>query len=1418
MRITAVRGTDLFVGSATAARQVVRVTMSGPRASVRVRVEGKRVFTPEPVTADVHPDGVTVEVGVVFQAPEGSEHRVTVVAESAGQRVTAEADLVVAETGWTMWMVSHFHYDPVWWNTQAGFTDTWLDLPLAQEKRMNFQRSAFDLVRAHLEAARDDEDYRFVLAEVDYLKPHWDTFPEDRATLGRFIRDGRVELVGGNYNEANTNLTHPESTIRNAVYGVGYQRDVLGADPRSAWMLDVFGHDPAYPGLMADAGLDSSAWARGPWHHVGAKRHTGDIGRMQFPSEFEWIAPSGRGLLTAYMADHYVAGWALERRDTLAEAMEEAYRQFSTLRQVAATRNVLLPVGHDHNIPSRFCTEIHREWNARYVWPRFVVGLPREFFAAVRADAAARGTVISPQTRDMNPVYTGKDVSYIDTKQAQRAAEVSVLDGERLATLATLLGARYPHEALDKAWRQLVYGAHHDAVTGTESDQVYLDLLTGWREADELGREVLAGSIGHLAGHVDTAGEGTAVLAVNSLSFPRDAVTTVTVTFAEPGVRGARVADPAGRDVPAVAEGPVRHPDGTLAELTLTFLARQVPALGYRVYRVLDAPTVPPGWERREGRVSIENEAFLVEADPARGGALCSIRDRRDGRELLRPGGLGAELVLQAEHSEHPVWGEGPWHLLPKGPGHGTGARPAEVVVETCALGARIVAKTTLAGLEITQETTLWQGIPRVDVRSHVDGSIGRDHLLRARFDFDVPGALPVAEVGFAAVGRSFGFPDVDAAEHLWTLDSPAHTWAGLSATARIALTRPDGTRTAHAIGVAELVEPGDGHLAGPVRALMAALVAKGVTATCTRPGGQRYGALDVDSNLPDVRIVLGAGNPVADAVLETVGARYRAALAEHGRVFVPATRTRREAWGPDADLRGPRDLPVLIVDGPDPVAAIEALTADLADACVEVPLPEGLDGTNEPADGYSVAVVNHGTPGFVVDPAGSFHLSLMRACGGWPSGVWIDGERRTVPDGSSFAWQHWTHTFAFSLLAGEGDWRQAGFARAAQDVSHPLWTGPVASGAGDLPRELSLISVEPAQVLLTAVKPAGNPLAVGEPARPGTALTLRIYDSAGAPVTATVAVHGGVRSAARTDLLEEGDGRPLAIDGDRLRLDLAAADVATLRLDPARRVPDSEVDLARTREPVQPVFTRYWLHNAGPAPLGNLPVSVHVTPTRSRLAENGSAELGVTVSCSGRAAKGTVELVVPPGWRATAPADVGYRLEPGEHARFTVALRAPDTPGQFVLAARIRDDLGQTLEDTAEFVVGERAAGDLFEVDLGVEAVDLTPGGTVFVPVFLNNPAHSEVHGEVTLVSPYGTWGAPVSAGPRTQPFTVAAGARTTVSLRLAASATARVGAHWWALVRVAAHGRLHYSRSVAIRVVGPSGDVGPNSSSNRE
>src|SRR6202008_2771815 len=262
----------------------------------------------------------------------------------------------------------------------------------------------------------------------------------------------------------------------------------------------------------------------------------------------EWVSPSGRGLPTHYMPAHYSAGWWMDSSTSLREAEDATYEVFDQLKKVALTRNVLLPVGTDYTPPNKWVTAIHRDWALRYTWPRFVCALPREFFAAVRAELAERGCAPSPQTRDMNPIYTGKDVSYIDTKQANRAAENAVLDAERFAVFAALMtGAEYPQAALAKAWVQLAYGAHHDAITGSESDQVYLDLLTGWRDAWELGRAARDNSLELLSSAVQA--QEHSVVVWNPLTHQRTDV--VTARLDPPLAVGVRVLDADGAELPA---------------------------------------------------------------------------------------------------------------------------------------------------------------------------------------------------------------------------------------------------------------------------------------------------------------------------------------------------------------------------------------------------------------------------------------------------------------------------------------------------------------------------------------------------------------------------------------------------------------------------------------------------------------------------------------------------------------------------------------------------------------------------------------------------------------------------------------------------------------------------------------------------
>ena len=120
----------------------------------------------------------------------------------------------------------------------------------------------------------------------------------------------------------------------------------------------------------------------GPMEKTAAGK--GDPTRMQFPSEFEWISPSGKGLLTAYMTDHYGSGWGMDSAPTLEAAGEAAYQEFLELKKVTTARHVLLPVGGDYTPPNKWVTALHKAWAEKYVWPRFVCSLPRDFVAAER--------------------------------------------------------------------------------------------------------------------------------------------------------------------------------------------------------------------------------------------------------------------------------------------------------------------------------------------------------------------------------------------------------------------------------------------------------------------------------------------------------------------------------------------------------------------------------------------------------------------------------------------------------------------------------------------------------------------------------------------------------------------------------------------------------------------------------------------------------------------------------------------------------------------------------------------------------------------------------------------------------------------------------------------------------------------------
>lgn len=1401
LNIREIEGRDLFVGSVDDPLQVIAVVVSGARPGSYVEAECNAGSAWG--TADDQ-GNASLEVPWRVTGAPGTYMEVHVSASSNGQHAVFNDAVLVYEPGWTVHLVSHFHYDPVWWNTQAGFLDDWLDLgPETAPGRMPGTQLGFDLVRTHLRLALLDPDYRFVLAETDYLKPYWDGFPEERSLLRHLLEAGRIELVGAMYNEPSTNLTGSELTIRNIVYGLALQGEVMPGAPQTAWQLDVFGHDPQFPGLLEGAGVTSSSWARGPFHEWGPMQTPGEKGfhpphGMQFPSEFEWVSPSGRGVLTSYMAAHYSAGWWMDAAPSLREAEAAVHELYTLLKPVSITRNVLLPVGTDHVRPNRWLTRIHRDWKTRYVWPKFEVALPREYFSLVRNEIDARGLSLPVQTRDMNPIFTGKDVSYIDTKQAQRAAEEAVIDAEKWAALAQVhVGAPYPHADLDGVWRQLMYGAHHDAITGSESDQVYLDLLSSWRDAWTTSEGLKAAALTALASSgissERAAGDPpTRVVVFNSLSWTRADL----VTFEVPSPSTVETVE--GQGVNSTCE------QLASGAFLLQFVAEAVPSLGYRQYLLREVSADQVGWST-DSSTSISNQRFSLSIDPEHGGAIVQLIDRRDDTEIVGSGGRANELLLYDEYPEHPVTKLGPWQLLPRGgPLESSASRPAVHEARRSGVGEQLVVRGTLGDVSFTQTISLWKGLDRVDCETRIEDFAGSDQLIRLRWNCPVPGALPLYEVADAVIARGFGHPNSDAVHLPHTLDNPSHNWFGLGHSAILNLRGADGSLDSkRSIGTAEIISADNPEAVSLAGQLARALIRVGVTATTSTAPWPRYGNLVHDSNIPDVRFALGGPETnafTAELVSQADPAigrelEQKSATVRGTRMYVPAVGAVGEVWRADANVTGARDVGVVVI-------ASQEVAATVADVCLELRSAE-LDVWAAPSplpptdfELRTVAILNRGTPGSVVTVDGALYMSLMRSCTGWPSGVWIDPPRRTTPDGSGFQLQHWTHAFRYALSAGPGGWREADVTVQGHEFNHPFEVVVDRSPCSS-PESKSLLSFEPERaVIVTALKAAGYPCA-GASRQPSSDLALRVYEPAGGDAEFTVSLAAGIRAIRSTDLLE----REIAL-GDQPKpsgstLQVSAADHGTFLLTPQSQSLRSAAD-PYTHE-VGPQFSRYWDHNAGPAPAGNMPLSVHIRPQEP--GTNG--DVNIVVSVAGRpGSRVSVSLGAPPGWRVKQHLEFDLGNEGWASVPLKVVKESMDFEGDLVLTAVASDGRVDVVDSRVFSPSGWPVRRSDLQATLTSQWLDdvvvVRAGQRNRVHLVIRNRAAHPVVGKAQLLSPWGTW---EMCRDWQDTFAVEAESSSSVVFDMAPPASGQQSQSW-ALVKLMWHGACHYSPAIAINV----------------
>jgi alpha-mannosidase len=130
-------------------------------------------------------------------------------------------------------------------------------------------------------------------------------------------------------------------------------------------------------------------------------------------------------------------------------------------------------------------------------------------------------------------------------------------------------------------------------------------------------------------------------------------------------------------------------------------------------------------------------------------------------------------------------------------------------------------------------------------------------------------------------------------------------------------------------------------------------------------------------------------------------------------------------------------------------------------------------------------------------------------------------------------------HRFVLSLVPHAGDWRAAGMAKRGAELNLPMTAWAVKPHGGTLPPSASFAAVEPANVMLGALKRAEDTDAV----------VVRVVETDGAAgTTARVRLWKPPASAVEADLLER-DVKPIPIAGEWLEFPIGGYEIKTLKI-----------------------------------------------------------------------------------------------------------------------------------------------------------------------------------------------------------------------------------------------------------------------------
>lgn len=597
----------------------------------------------------------------------------------------------------SLYLIGYSHIDLAWlWDKKEG-EEVWL----------NTSRTILNLMNEYpdwIYCAGQAAGYAYM--ERDY--------PDVWKEIKQRVAEGRWEIVGGTWAEFDSNLPGGESYIRHLLYGKRWFREKFGKDIVVAWTPDSFGYNWNLAQIYRKAGMVGFLTQKINWNDT-----------TRFPYHiFWWESPDGSKLMTYFPVGGY--GESLDTDATLS--------QIKTMKDTTGVPEsyAIFGVGDHGGGVTR--TQLDRAFAFKSD-PLF----PETKF--ISADGYFKHLLDLSKTHKF-PVYNnelyleyhrGTYTSQANTKRNNRFGEMSLMKAETFASIASRMGRPYEGKQLRDAWDILMFNQFHDVLPGSSINPVYKDAAKDYAEMFRLTGGVLDGALDSIAQKANTAGKGRALMIFNPLAWTRDDVMEIETPDAE----NATVLDPAGKPVPSqVADG------------KLLFVAKNLPAMGYAVYRVVPGkPKAAAGAPGANG-TSLENEFFRVTVDPKTGN-ISSLVDKRTKREFFGAGHEGN--MLQCYRDLHPEYDA--WNIrLHEEKPVSMGLVPE--IVENGPVRVTLRWTKTIGKSTFVHYLSLVRGVPLVFGRLEVDWH--EEHVMaKLAFNLNLKSDTAWYEIPYAAIGRA---------------------------------------------------------------------------------------------------------------------------------------------------------------------------------------------------------------------------------------------------------------------------------------------------------------------------------------------------------------------------------------------------------------------------------------------------------------------------------------------------------------------------------------------------------------------------------------------------------------------------------------------------------------------------------------